>query len=288
MTNAFSISIFLPQGPEGPRLIEKTNWTGKAVACSRNNYPETRDRAEFDGCGVYVLYGPSEDPNRKRIYIGESDVLRNRLNGHLKAKDFWEHLVLFTSKDGSLNKAHARFIESLLVDRAHSANRDDIENGNAPTASNLSEPEQAFARAFCDEMLSMYPVIGLSSFEPLTPSTHTNEVFKVIGPDAVATGYPSNDGFVVLAGSKARAKEVPTMPPGYLALRNTLIAEKALLPDGGPSHILVVDYAFNSPSAAAAVFLARSANGRAEWRSTTSGLSLKEIEEAAAGEDDAD
>ena len=44
-------------------------------------------------------------------------------------------------------------------------------------------------------------------------------------------------------------------------------------------YILTQDYTFSSPSAAAAIFLARNANGRTEWKDS-SGKTLKEIQEA--------
>ena len=47
---------------------------------------------------------------------------------------------------------------------------------------------------------------------------------------------------------------------GYLNLRNQLIADGVIV-----NNIFVNDYIFTSVSAAAAVILGRSANGRKEW-----------------------
>lgn len=55
-----SIRMFLADGtPEGLRLVEKSNWNGLAVMCSRAQYPEARGRDEFSRPGVYLLFGPS-------------------------------------------------------------------------------------------------------------------------------------------------------------------------------------------------------------------------------------
>ncbi len=52
--------MFLADGtPEGLRLVEKSNWNGLAVMCSRAQYPEARGRDEFSRPGVYLLFGPS-------------------------------------------------------------------------------------------------------------------------------------------------------------------------------------------------------------------------------------
>lgn len=65
-------------------------------------------------------------------------------------------------------------------------------------------------------------------------------------------------------------------------LRLELINNGVLQPDNG-NYRFVQDYAFNSPSTAAAVVLGRSANGRIEWKDA-GGRTLKELQEQEAGE----
>ncbi|MBK5111513.1 MAG: GIY-YIG nuclease family protein [Thermoleophilia bacterium] len=49
--------------------------------------------------GVYVLTGPDpEGPRSQRIYIGEADSLKSRLDSHQKEKDFWTQGFLLTTK----------------------------------------------------------------------------------------------------------------------------------------------------------------------------------------------
>ncbi len=68
----------------------------------------------------------------------------------------------------------------------------------------------------------------------------------------------------MLQGSKARAQWVGT-ECGYKALYQQLLAEGVLLPEGFDQLVFSRDYAFTSPSAAAAVVSGRSANGRTSW-----------------------
>ena len=100
MTIGTSIRIYLADGtPDGLRIVEKSNWTGIAVVCSRSQYPKVRNRDEFSGPGVYVLIGPPVDPSPKPVlYIGESDVIRKRLDQHARTKDFWTSLIAFTAE----------------------------------------------------------------------------------------------------------------------------------------------------------------------------------------------
>lgn len=276
----FTISVFLPDGaPESFRVIQKSNWIGKGLACARSQYPQLRDREELQRPGVYVLYGPGDDPSRNRIYVGEGDNLRARLDQHLKEKDFWENVILFTSKDENLNKAHIRRIEARLISLAKHAKRADVENGTAPAEPPLSEEDAAFADTFADEMLLIYPVVGLDAFEQISAAASIDELL-LSGPDANATGARSGDKFVVFKRSMARAATVSSIPSTYEALRQTLLSEGLLVPEAAGLRLLE-DYAFSSPSAAAAVFLGRSANGREEWK-TKDGVSLKQLEIAEA------
>ena len=108
-----SIRIFLANGEAaGVRVVEKSNWTGKALMAPRTRYKELRSRPDLDGPGVYLLIGPTESGvPATRVYIGETDDLPGRLDSHNKNKDFWNRVIVFTSKDANLNKAHIRHLE---------------------------------------------------------------------------------------------------------------------------------------------------------------------------------
>ena len=116
------IHIFLADGlpdglPDGLREVEKLGWTGHALVCPRSRFPEAKAQDEFDRTGVYVLLGPSEEGDLPAVYIGEGDPTRYRLEQHYREKDFWTSLIVFTSKDKNLNKAHVQYLESRLVTR---------------------------------------------------------------------------------------------------------------------------------------------------------------------------
>ncbi len=70
------------------------------------------------------MIGPTESGvPATRIYIGETDDLPGRLDSHSKNKDFWNRVIVFTSKDANLNKAHIRHLEGHLIALAKAANR---------------------------------------------------------------------------------------------------------------------------------------------------------------------
>ena len=65
-------------------------------------------------------------------------------------------------------------------------------------------------------------------------------------------------------------------------LRQELISNGVLQTDNG-KYRFAQDYAFNSPSTAAAIVLGRSANGRIEWKDAQ-GKTLKELQVWESGE----
>lgn len=97
------------------------------------------------------------------------------------------------------------------------------------------------------------------------------------GKGAVAKGVYYNDGRMkVLKSSTALVKNAPAfIKHNYKKTKDALIADKLLKPKG-KYYIFVKDYVFDSPSAAAAVILGRSASGPEEWKNEA-GKTLKEI-----------
>jgi hypothetical protein len=280
---AATIRIFLADGnPLGIRVIEKSNWSGQAVDFARTDWPTARTRDAFSRPGVYVLHGLGDD-GAVRVYVGEADELRMRLNQHFSgpgAKGFWTRAVAFASKDANLNKAHVKFLEARLVSLGQAAKRAKIENGNAPALPALSEPDRADAEAFLDEMLVIYPLLGVDAFAPPAPKPAGGSVLSLKGArGAAATGRDTASGFVVLAGSRVTLDEVKTLHNYISAQRASLVANGVLAPEGA-TYVLTQDYTFSSPSTAAAVVLGRTANGRIEWKDASE-RTLKSIQDAA-------
>jgi hypothetical protein len=279
-----SITVFLPDGdPDSVRLIFKSHWTGIAVASPRLRYPEVRlAREELRRPGVYVLMGPAEDASYEaRIYVGEGEDPRARIDSHHTSKDFWNRLVVFTSFGQALNKATIRYLEARLLQLAANAGRVELDNGNAPSLPPLSEPDTADAESFLTDMLLIFPILGINAFEPLQQTPSANRL-HLSGPDAQGEGAEIDDGFMVFAGALARAEPVASFEEwskGWAKLRGLLIDSGVLAPvEGGASLRLTTDQAFKSPSAAAAILLARNANGLEEWKDS-SGSTLKQLRE---------
>lgn len=283
---AFTLRIFVVDGdPDGLRVIDRTNWNGKALVFPRTLLPTVKQRAEFNQTGVYLLIGPRPDGEGELLYVGEGDPVRPRFETHYAKKDFWTRGVFFVSTDGQLNKAHVQFLESRLIQRAHAAKRMPLENGNSPAEPTLSESDRSYVEIFLDHMLEILPVLGVHAFETVsTPVSATEPVELFYNPKGVkARGYESTQGFVVRSGSEAVAVEVASMKQyvrGSYDLRQEL-KKNGVLVMQGDKYVFTQDYPFSSPSTAADVVVGGSVNGRMMWKDAK-GRTLKELQEMQA------
>ena len=285
----FSLRIFVADGdPDGLRIVDKSNWIGKALVFPRALLPQVKARPELAQTGVYLLLGPRQDGDGDMLYVGEGDPIRPRLERHYAEKDFWTRAIGFTTGSaGQLNKAHVQFLESRLIALARAAKRLPLDNANQPAEPSLSEADRADMEVFLGHMLGMLPVLGVHAFEqaPKAPAAKAGPVLTCKGKGVQATGYEASQGFVVRAGSDAVADTVPSMAlhvRGMYDLRQELIGNGVLGLQGG-LYQFTQDYSFSSPSTAAAVVLGRSANGRIEWKAAD-GRTLKELQEAEAAQ----
>ncbi|MBZ0097200.1 MAG: GIY-YIG nuclease family protein [Sulfuricella sp.] len=283
----FSLRIFVADGdPDGLRVVERSNWVGKAIVFPRALLPKIKQRAELGQTGVYLLLGPRENGEGEMLYLGEGDPVRPRLESHYAQKDFWNRAVCFVAAPGQLNKAHVQFLEANLIRLANAAKRLPLDNANQPAEPSLSEADCADMQVFLENMLGMLPVLGIHAFEQTVPmaAAVADTLLACRGKGVSASGYEATQGFVVKAGSLAVGESVPSMQlyvRGMYDLRQELIGNGVLQRDGD-HYCFAQDYAFSSPSTAAAVILGRSANGRIEWKDA-GGRTLKELQGLVGG-----
>lgn len=283
-----SIRIFLADGvPEGLRVVEKSNWTGRAVVAARSQIDRALARDELSQPGIYVLTGVS-DEGAPRVYVGEADALRERIKQHVAAKEFWTRLVAFSSTNEGLNKAHVRHLESRLIGLAREANQWEVENSTQPAPPPLSEADRADAEWFLAEMLVIFPLLGIDAFEAASGQARTpaagvgGEMPELILRERGADGRGREvaDGFVVLKGSRARGSEVDSIHKYLSDLRKQLL-ERGVLIAEGRDLVFTQDFRFSSPSAAAGVLVGGTSNGRRAWK-THHGSTLKVLQQARA------
>ncbi len=281
MTSA-TIKLFLPHGDARRlRVGEVSNWTGKALAAPRTELEDLLARDELESSGVYFLLGVNPDTGDNLAYIGEAEVIRDRLKQH-KGRDFWNSVVVFVSKDENLTKAHVRYLENRLLQEAKGAARYALENANTSNPK-LPESDREDMEVYLSRIRQVLPVLGSDLLSPISgssrPAHPQPQLFCKI-KNAVATGRRTEGGFVVFAESTSVFAVRPSAEaqyPNTIALRQRLIKDQTLVERDG-LYVFTKDVEFSSPSAAAAVIHGGSANGLTAWKDKN-GKSLKELEE---------
>ncbi len=282
------VTIYLSDGsPLGIRHVEIANWSGQAIACPRSRLNELRDWSEAQRTGVYFLLEKQTAETGHMAYIGESENVVKRLSTHAREIDFWNEVIIFTSKDENLTKAHIKYLESRLTGMCIDADRYRIENSNTPTQSMLPRSDKDAMEEYIHNLRIVLGTLGHRLLEPIKvtePKTLESDVptlsdfifnFSIRGLSA--RGQQSDDGFVLFKGSDISVKTSTSMPGKTQAIREKWISDGTLLASGD-NYKLTKDSILSSSSYAAALVAGTSRSGPQSWIDE-SGRSLKVVEE---------
>jgi predicted GIY-YIG superfamily endonuclease len=296
-----SVRLFFADGDAGGVVTaEVMNWTGHVLVTPRSKLGIALAREEAERTGVYILIGEDpEKPSRNRIYVGEGDNVAKRIKMHAKDEDkeFWTRAVLVTSKDMNLTKAHVRHLEGEIVRAARQAGRASIANGNEPSAKPLPEADISDMAVFLDNLEAVLPAIGMDFLRPTKGATRSSAdpdqesdsaSLKLIlnhRSGLTAHAIELNGEYIVQAGSQVQSDPGYSMNQ-YGDLRDQLIKDGTICEVESSRFLeFVEDYAFRSPSAAAAVIIGRNSNGRRNWK-LANGQTLKQWQDSQLTQDD--
>lgn len=278
-----TIKLFLIHGdPKRLRTAELSNWSGKAVGAPRTELDELLAREELQQSGVYILTGYDSSSGSPLAYIGEAEVLKDRIRAH-KNKDFWVQAMVFVSKDENLTKSHIRYLEGRLIDEAKSVGRFSLDNGQA-SGSRLPESDREDMEIFLGKVRQLLPVLGSELLtqvinRDVAPNEDKQPELVCAIKGIEARGRQTSNGFVVFAASQAVLEDRPSAAkqhPFVVALREKLVSDGVLVAKNG-HYEFSKDTEFTSPSSAAAVVHGGGANGLTAWK-TNQGQTLKSLE----------
>ena len=273
------------------------NWTGQAIVCPRARIGELAKWDEARRPGIYFLVGDEQSESRQLVYVGEAENVFARLQSHVKNKEFWSRVVLFTSKDENLTKAHAKYLEARIVQLAHEADRVRLENGNAPQSPVLPRADRDAMEDFLGPLSVLLGALGLPILQAVAFQPEPEEPAGEICPAPLsrhhlefqrskdridAKGVLTDEGFVVYEGSLGNGDVRDHLGKGVRAYRDQLIADGSIREENGVIRFMR-NVLFTSPSAAAAVLAGGSINGREAWKDQC-GTTLKALEEELAGD----
>ncbi len=291
-----SLELFYIDGrPDGMLTAELFNWTGHVLLAPRTQLAAALARPEARYTGVYLLLG--EQDGKARAYVGEGEDIAARIRDHDVKKDWWTSAVLITTAANKLNKAHIKYLEARLVEVAQNIGRVPLDNGNTPSKPSLSEADTSKMEGFLDTLHVVLPAVRVDMFiqrarpaaasatseslaVPLTAPPPTARFILETPLHALTAQASLRDGeFIVEAGSLARLKwaglgsEHSTYAQLHAELRRG-----GILSEDGEHCRFMQNYAFRSPSAAAAVVNGRPTNGTIVWKEVGTGITYKEWE----------
>jgi len=258
-----TIQIYLPDGnPRSLKIAEITSRTVSAILIPRPKLDEAAKRDELNSVGVYLLFGSKE--SKPQVYIGEAENCLTRLKQHNKSKDFWSHAVAFISKTHYFTKTHIKFLEWLCCEVATKVNRYGLENSNSPSKPHISESVEADLYDNFETIQILTSTLGYPVFDEIK-KPKTKEVIVCKGKDAYAEGEYTEDGIIIFENAKCNLIESKTAGSWIIGMRNDLKESGVLIEKDGVL-VFTKNHIFSSPSASAAVVLARRANGWIEWK----------------------
>lgn len=293
-----SIRVYLADSTvTGIRYAELVNWTGQALACPRNRLSELGAWPEAGKPGVYFLFEARLSDSKPLAYIGESENVAERLISHDRLKDFWNEVVIFTSKDQNFTKAHVKFLESSIVAIAKDADRYELQNGNTPPESSLPRADRDAMVEFTENIRMVLGTLGYPILEPLLRASQNDSTaasattpkkaadieltFKING--LLAKGTVTDEGFVLRKGSQVSLTNTESAVPKVVKLKEQLRSDGRLTLQG--DHlVLTEDVLFGSSSYAAIMVAGTSRSGPQSWISAD-GRNLKAIEDGYVRDD---
>jgi hypothetical protein len=296
---AVVVSLILLDGdPDGLRIARIQGHSIEAIAFNcqlfkqiLKSHPEKLARP-----GVYILYGEGNDQDAI-AYIGESDNVGARLGHYVSTdvaqgkKTYWKDTIILTRNDGTLNKAHVRFVESKLISEAEKnpywklANDQLVNKGKPKVIKQvkLSEEDEITMSSFIKEAHILIGTLGCSLLRlppVVQPKEDQPEVygpefrFSGKGFDARAIQSKKTGQWIVQKGSVAKASETATLAVGVKKLREQMKSKGQLI-SNDIGMVFQDDSQFSSPSTAASFVCGSPTNGYIAWR-LSDGSTLKD------------
>lgn len=289
------VELFLVEGVAGGiTTAEVVGWTGHVLTGVRADFSKkVVKRQEAERNGVYILIGDDPDAvGGLMCYIGKTENFKDRFSQHLVKKDFWDRFVLISAKDAAFNEGHWSHLEHRLIGMAHKAKRAKVDNDRRPKVRKLSEAAVSDVEAFIEQLQFLLPVLGVNFFKSRETATdqekkESSPIFELSTAGVGSAKAELRGGeFVVLEGSQCATNWDLTNKSEATARSYARYAEilQKFIDDGSVRifrdgvGVLTRDVPFASPSTAAALMKARSANGRVEWKTGNQTLSQWEDE----------
>ena len=167
-TKAKTIKMLLYDGSlNGVTNISDSAWeSGKMYSAPRESIKNLISKADCKKYGVYLLLSD------RQVYVGQAKDLEKRTKQHLSDKEWWNRVILMTTKDDSFNASDIDYLESRLINLAAEAGTSDSDNKKKGNPEKVDEFRQAELEQYLDEALFLLELIGIRAFSQETDVIH--------------------------------------------------------------------------------------------------------------------
>ena len=194
---AKTINLLLYEGDLGGVIsIEDSSWnSGELYSAPRSSVTDLLDTGACSKYGVYLLL------SHDMVYVGQSSDLAKRITQHTLSKDWWESVVILTTKDDSLNHSDIDYLESVLIEKAQKINRLDCDNKTKGNPVKVDKFRRVYLGQYLDEALFLMQLIGITVFSEQKPVAKPSKA-----PESLISTVDINTKLAV--GKRAKAEAV--------------------------------------------------------------------------------
>lgn len=235
----------------------------KALYFTRESYKQVYNLESSLNYAIYFLFNDSEDENL--VYVGQSVNGINRIEEHVKKKDFWSYAILFVTDNNSFDKLSIDYLEYDFIQKFKTSSYVLTNRDLRPNKPNISVYDLPNLDAFITQIVFLLSAEGVDIDEP-SEDKGKIKYYKA-SRNHNARLFVQDGKFILSSGSEL--KRPPESAKDWKDNRhyhrdNDLIDgyltnEKVKEENG--KYITQVNIAFKSPSAAADLVTGHSENG---------------------------
>lgn len=154
------INMLLYDGTlSGVIRIDDSNWNaGELFSAPRESISDLFETGACNKYGVYLLLSTD------RVYVGQSSDLAKRITQHTSSKDWWESVVILTTRDDSLNHSDIDYLENVLIEKAFASKKVDCDNKKSGNPPKVDIFKKTLLNQYLEEALFLMQLIGLKVF----------------------------------------------------------------------------------------------------------------------------
>ena len=205
---AKTIKMLLYDGSlSGVMMINDSAWgIGQMYSAPRGSINDLISQVDCKRYGVYLLLSDQQ------VYIGQASDLERRTRQHLTDKDWWDRVILLTTKDDNFTASDINYLESCLIDSAMKVGKLDSDNKKRGNPRKVDEFRQAELDQYLEEALFILELIGVRVFK--LDQSRSQQARNATGTVKAKTASTKSKA----SSSKPNAIVIPPLPDKSLKI----------------------------------------------------------------------